>query len=102
MFGWSIARVTGDSMVPTLMDGDYVLARRIEGPPAPRMVVLIDHPRLGLIVKRIETLDEDGTVRVYGDNPFSTSPEKIGALAPDTIRARAHWRIAPKGISRLR
>ena len=98
MFGWSVARVVGDSMAPTLLDGDYVLARRHRGPLAAGAVVLIRHPSFGPIVKRILGWDPGGRYRVAGDNPLSTPSDAIGSLDGSVVRAVVWCRVSPSGV----
>lgn len=101
MFGWRIARVEGDSMVPTLVDGDYVLARRKIASLGD--VVLIRHSSLGLIVKRISSFrGETQRYTVAGDNPLSTSSEVLGPVIVDAVIGVIYWRISPRGIFSLR
>lgn len=73
-------RVIGDSMWPTLADGDEAVFRRVEGSEqaelAAGQIVLLDHPfRKNLqIIKRIQTI-ENGRIFVVGDNPDPTAAE---------------------------
>lgn len=100
MFGWRIARVEGESMAPTLVDGDYVLARRTVA--ALGDVALIRHSSLGLIVKRICGIDEAYGYTVAGDNPRSTSSEAIGPVTIEAITGVVYLRISPDGIFSIR
>ena len=101
MFGWQIARVDGDSMTPSLGDGDYVLARK-NAVAVPGDIALIRHHSLGLIVKRVKARDEDGCCVVAGDNPASTSSDVLGAIEPDAIAGVVRWHVSPGGLLRLR
>ncbi len=65
-----ILRVEGDSMAPTLLDGDIVLidlTRRTPTPPG--VFVLFDG--MGLVAKRIEHVpnSDPPTMRIISDNP---------------------------------
>lgn len=79
LFGFTIARIRGGSMEPMLPSGSIALfrARRsvVRGD-----VVLVDHPDFGLIVKRANMVDEDGTVALEGTSPASTSAERLGSV----------------------
>ncbi|MGD1933185.1 MAG: S24/S26 family peptidase [Candidatus Phaeomarinobacter sp.] len=99
MFGWRITRVEGHSMEPGLCHGDYVVSRMATASPGD--VVLIDHPSLGRIVKRVLSRDENGALIVFGDSPLSTSSEVIGPIRPDDIEGVVCWRIAPVGLSAM-
>lgn len=101
LFGWSLARVDGDSMAPALMDGDYVLARRDREPAKPDAIVLVEHPTMGRLVKRVRTRDDRGRFLVGGDNMLSIDSEGIGALPGAAITGRVRWRLSPKGLQRI-
>ncbi len=61
-----VVDVKGDSMAPTLSEGDTVLINLKETTPSPAGIfVLFDG--FGLIVKRLE-LQPDGTVQILSDN----------------------------------
>ena len=88
-------------MAPTLAHGDYVLARRRSAEVGD--VVLIRHPALGPIVKRITARERGGRYRVAGDNnTLSTAGDAIGALDAGAISGVVGWRVAPGGVRRLR
>ena len=102
MFGWSIVRVVGDSMSPTLDDGDYVIARSIGSSVCRNgTVVLIHHPTLGPIVKRVVSRDRSGRYVVEGDNTLSTTSESLGALEATAIQAAVRWKVSPYGLHRI-
>ena len=66
-----IMHVEGDSMAPTLNDGDTILvdtARKIPTPPG----IFVLHDGMGLVAKRLEhiPLSDPPRVRVISDNPF--------------------------------
>ncbi|HYF65637.1 MAG TPA: S24 family peptidase [Herpetosiphonaceae bacterium] len=89
-----IARVAGDSMLPTLAPGDIVFARRARRVP-PGQVALM---RLGQrwLVKRVVRYDEDGGRCLLGvEAPFGWVPRSA-------IQARVVgvYRIG-KGFARL-
>jgi len=71
--------VQGDSMSPTLLDGDVVFVdTRVRQPSPPGLFVLADEFG-GVIVKRLEVSsgpgDEDIMVRVGSDNPHHMTKE---------------------------
>jgi nickel-type superoxide dismutase maturation protease len=93
--------VEGDSMLPALAAGDYVLvdlADYRKRPPRPDDVVLARDPRdpSRSLVKRVQWLEPDGSVWVLGDNPArSTDSRTFGAIPPDLILGRLrrrYWR----------
>ncbi len=70
---WTLARVTGPSMSPTVRSGDRLLVRRTRSPGAVRAgdVVLARFPSRPdiLVVKRVRRAVPGGHW-VEGDNPF--------------------------------
>lgn len=98
---WRLLRVTGNSMLPTLSDGDFILVqckpRRIRCGD----VIVADHPEFGAIIKRVKHR-LPGAFQLEGDNPqASTSTERIGPVLKSAITGRALLAICRKGLRRL-
>lgn len=77
-----IIRVRGDSMLPTLSEGDVVLVNMMQkNPSPPGIFVLFDG--FGLVVKRLEVQSE-GQVRIYSDNtqyaPYTRSLSEVNII----------------------
>ncbi|MBX3143057.1 MAG: S26 family signal peptidase [Trueperaceae bacterium] len=108
MWALAPARVSGDSMLPSLADGDVVLLIRPgldrllggSGGQEPGDVVALVTPYDGaLAVKRVESVDPTG-VYVLGDNrvplasrdsrSFGTVP--VGSLRGRVVLAAPWWR----------
>ncbi|MFC0204878.1 S24 family peptidase [Novosphingobium soli] len=83
----SAIAVSGDSMDPTLRDGDEILVERIAGPPRNGIHVV----RLGgsLLVKRLETA-RPGLIVLISDNP-AYPPVECAAGDVDVI-GRVVWK----------
>lgn len=95
-----ILRVAGVSMAPTLSDGDYVVALSDDvcaQPPAVGSVVVISHPDLGVLVKRVLAVTED-SISIGGDNPMSVAADSIGSVKTSQVLGRALLRIPKKGL----
>ena len=92
-------RIHGDSMSPSLFAGDYVVTWRTKpGRLRAGQAVVVDHPSLGLIVKRIQTLLADGRLQLSGDNPrMSTATEVIGTIHASRVLGTMMWRIPIPG-----
>lgn len=86
-----VVRVTGPSMAPTLHDGDFVVVR--SAPPRVGDVVVVAHPRLGRVVKRVVERDAAGRIAIAGDGPLSTSREDLGWIAPRDVVGRVVFQI---------
>ena len=95
-------RVTGDSMVPTLLHGDAVLLWSGLGPLRPairvgHLVALVD-PRDPdrTMIKRVAGF-EGGEVVVHGDNAAaSTDSRHFGPVTRGAIRGRVIYRYLPE------
>ncbi len=83
-------RVHGESMAPTLRDGQVVLVdmRALSGcGPAAGDVLLVSHPyRDGVeLIKRVERMQDDGSCFMIGDGGESTDSRAFGALPAELL-----------------
>jgi nickel-type superoxide dismutase maturation protease len=102
--------VTGDSMGPTLNDGDYVQGLRL--PRGWRPTVLLrpgaivvarrpDRPEID-VIKRIASREANGALRLTGDNPVaSTDSRHFGPVAPSAVESVIWLRYWPPHRARL-
>lgn len=97
-----VVRVAGASMSPTLVDGDFVvvLGRRVTRRCRIGDVVVVDHPSLGRIVKRIAARDARGRIALAGDGPLSTTREAIGWLSERAVVGRVCLRVSKRRRAR--
>jgi len=89
--------VTGDSMRPTLHEGDWLLVRRLGRRPRVGELVVVPDPRepRRLLVKRIAAVDGDA-VTIVGDRPdASTDSREFGPVELATILGHPFFRYAP-------
>jgi len=99
--------VAGDSMAPTLLDGDRLLALArpwgIPARPAVGDIVAVTDPRRPdrVLVKRVASVEwPDGTIVVLGDSPdASTDSRHFGAVPIGTVIGRVVHRYGPPGRS---
>lgn len=80
-------RVSGDSMRPTLADGDHAFVDPSRTPTVGD-VVLCRHPfkRSVLTIKRLAGYDERGHAILLGDDPHaSTDSRTLGNFPPDLL-----------------
>ena len=101
---FSVIGIRGLSMAPTLQDGDIVIALdsrfQLFGPVAGD-VVIVDHPHLGLIVKRLQEVSvQSRTCRLVGDSGLSTNAQILGDVPLRHVLARALIRLPGKGFPR--
>jgi phage repressor protein C with HTH and peptisase S24 domain len=85
-------------MVPTFRDGDRVLVRLgVPRRTGVGRVVLIDLPDRPLSVKRLVSVEADGSLWVEGDNPYgSTDSRTLGALPSDSVKGLVLARLWPR------
>ena len=97
---WQLAEVTGPSMVPTLLHGDWLLIQRITSAAEQVRegdVVVLRHPLQQdlLIVKRAVERREGGWW-VLGDNTFvENDSREFGTVPDELVLARARGRFRP-------
>ena len=87
--------VEGDSMVPALKDGDYVM---IDSYAELNIgdIVLAQHPfkQSVKIIKRIKEISPEGRYFLVGDNPSESSDSRaFGALSAKDILGKAVCRL---------
>ncbi|ODC04253.1 hypothetical protein BFW38_12650 [Terasakiispira papahanaumokuakeensis] len=99
-FSFGLFKVTGESMRPHFYAGDYIVTfRRRRSRFKVGQVVVVDHPSLGPIVKRLIALDQYGQVLLAGDNSAqSTSTEEMGPAAITQIKGRVIAHIRRPGM----
>lgn len=95
------AAVFNDSMLPALRPGDWLLvdpdAYRGRDPQRGEVVVVPD-PRLPSrwLVKRVETIEPDGRLRLAGDNPAGSTDSRVfGPIERSELVGRAWVRYWP-------
>ncbi|MEL7450511.1 MAG: S24/S26 family peptidase [Pseudomonadota bacterium] len=94
--GVRVVRIQGDSMAPALLSGDvgvFIQYRSRFLRPKRGHVALIDHPRLGMIVKRVTGFRENNEVDVRGDASTSTPAIDLGPLPANRVWGRLLLRL---------
>ena len=89
-----ILHVQGDSLAPRYQNGDYVLitgwgAKRAR----PGDVVIFDHPGYGRLIKRVESIEPCGALRVRGDDIDSVDSRRFGPVPLSAVLGRVIWHI---------
>lgn len=97
-----LVKVTGNSMSPTLVDGDYVLIRK---PRRQRkltlgLIYVINHSELGRIIKRLGDMKHDRCFFI-GDNPSSTPSTVIGAVESSRVIGQVILAVGKSGTRRV-
>lgn len=86
----SIIRVAGDSMVPTLADGDDILVDRGDGPERVRDGVYVLRMDDALVVKRLAMNPAGRTLTIRSDNPAYPSWPDCDPAAVEIV-GRVVW-----------
>jgi len=94
-----LVKVTGQSMSPTLEDGDYVLTKK------PRLyraglIYVINHSELGRIIKRLQDTKHNKCLFIGDNSKASTPSSLIGAVEKDRVVGQVILIIGPKGLRR--
>lgn len=81
-----IVKIVGDSMAPAIEANTYALVRptwlkRLEVGD----IIVVNHPSLGLIVKRLVCLDYISGHQISGDSSDSLSKEALGRVPTHDI-----------------
>lgn len=83
-------------MLPTLTANDFVLCYRYRKTQFDvGEMVVVQHPRFGVIIKRIEAITQQGNYVLSGDNKkVSTSSDTLGQISNSDILGKVIWHIA--------
>ena len=84
MFGFTIGRVRGRGVDPKLPVGSFALFRRRRAVQRGD-VVLVEHPELGRIVKRVTAVGRKGNVHLKGMSGHHASDEPTGRVPREAV-----------------
>ena len=98
-----VHRIQGDSMLPALAEGDFVITWKL----APKRykkgdVVVVEHPLYGRVIKRIHVANADDYIKLTGDNPKSLSDRALGWVSRQSILGKVCLRFAAPGMKKAR
>ena len=108
---WRKVAVAGDSMSPTLVEGDWLVVSWAAEPTVPKLKALkvyvierADRPGIFVIKRLIEigSGENTGKVWVEGDNEASTDSRQWGWISESELRARVVFRFKKANIKRGR
>ena len=97
MFGFSIGRVRGNSMLPRIQPDSYIITIKYPKylPKRTGQMFYIDHPRYGPIVKTF-TSNDNGNLWFCGESSDSISPKEIGSISEKHLIGLVIWVSPPK------
>ena len=92
-----IIKVTGSSLSPSFLSGDYVVIHTSTRKPLAYSkgdIVVANHPVLGLIIKRV-ACDHSSSqaLELEGTHPDSISSEIIGLIPYQDVLGKVLWHI---------
>ncbi len=90
-------------MLPNFQSGDYVIALKIFCRKSLKVgdVVIINHPVYNEIIKRIRSIELDGSMQLLGDGVQTTSSEKIGTIKREWLVGKVYFLFSVLKWSRL-
>lgn len=102
MFGVRIHRISGNSMLPNLADGDYVLSYKpfSENSYQAGDVVLLDHEKFGRIVKRILKIHSDNSFAMRGDSEQSVASLELGDASLSDVLGKIFYTISATRVKK--
>lgn len=100
---FGIVKVDGDSMYPTLKDGEHVLMKITDDVKVGDIIILHVDYEFGMdsefIIKRVAEIAEDGSVYVLGDNSkVSHDSRQCGYFPKEIIRGKVVFEFKQIGI----
>jgi nickel-type superoxide dismutase maturation protease len=94
MFHLSLHKIQGDSMLPVFKPNDFVFSlSRYKSRYQVNDVVIVQHPSLGKIIKRIKNMEKNHVLLVGDNLQQSTSTKSMGRLPLELIKGRVIWHI---------
>lgn len=80
-------------MKPALCNGDFVLITPWLTKARLNKLLIVDHPLFGIIIKRVISINTDGSCWLDSDNSRGIGTEKIGLISPWLIVGRVLFTI---------
>lgn len=93
---FKLLKLTGDSLYPDFEHGDFVLVSRIPfyfSPPACGDVIAFRQPGYGMLIKRIQAVQENGGIEVVGNHPESVDSRVFGSVRRGDVVGKVIWHI---------
>jgi signal peptidase I len=91
-----LLKIVGDSLTPGYQDGDFVLVSKIPfifHPPAPGDVIAFRQPGYGLLIKRIQSVNQGGEMNVIGTRIESIDSRMFGPVRQQDMIGKVVWHI---------
>lgn len=88
-----LIKVQGESMSPSLHNGDFVFTSRWYRKLKMGHLVVVDHALYGLMVKKVLHIAPDGQLWLGGESNKSLQSERIGWVSPRRVVGKVIGRI---------
>jgi nickel-type superoxide dismutase maturation protease len=92
-----ILKVTGESLSPFFLEGDFVVVSKIPfvlHKIKAGDIVVFRHPVYGTMIKKVEQITPDGEeIFVLGTHPESTDSRQFGPLRRGQLIGKVIWHI---------
>jgi signal peptidase I len=91
-----LLKIVGDSLTPGYQNGDFVLVSKIPfifHPPAPGDVIAFRQPGYGLLIKRIQSVNQGGEMNVIGTRIESIDSRMFGPVRQQDMIGKVVWHI---------
>ena len=92
-----IIKVTGESLSPFFLSGDYVLIGKcalLFGPIKIGDIVVFLHPTYGLLIKEVTSLNQDSQViSLKGSHPRSINNQQIGPVTMSEVQGKVLFHV---------
>jgi signal peptidase I len=88
-----IYKVSGNSMLPEMMSGDYVLCFKSKKAVRIGVDVIVEHHRYGTLLSKIKKIDPRGYVWLASNSEFNTEVLRLGWVSPEEVLGRVIYRI---------
>jgi hypothetical protein len=92
-----IVKVTGKSLSPVFLSGDYVITGNspfLFGEICVGDTVVFSHPSYGLMIKNVHTVDsENEQILVEGNHSYSLASDQIGPINLSTIFGKVLFHV---------
>ena len=99
----SLLRVSGNSMLPTYRDGDFVLVSKIPylfGSIEPGDVIAFRHLSYGTLIKVVGALSQDlQEITVAGTHPDSADGDALGPVDRNNVLGKVVWHVGKPAVT---
>ncbi len=92
-----LLKVTGSSLSPQYLEGDFVVTVKIPlflFPLRKGDVIAFQHPQYGRLIKQIESISPDrAQIFVTGTHPGSIDSRSFGPISPASLIGKVIWHV---------